>query len=64
MSKDNGLDTSKVTRFEVIDWTLPEGESSRCLVKYGVRVTAMLQDDDRTLKIFIEKEIDCVRDDL
>jgi hypothetical protein len=38
---------SKVTRFEVID------ETGRSMVRYAVSVAAELQDDGRTLKIFI-----------
>jgi len=37
----------QVTRFEVI------GKNGRQLVEHGVSVTASLQDDDRTLKIFL-----------
>lgn len=36
-----------VTRFEVID------ESGRALVRYGVKVKLSLQDEIRTLKIFL-----------
>lgn len=39
----------QVTRFEVI------GENGRQLVEHGVSVTASLQDDDRTLKIFLKE---------
>jgi hypothetical protein len=55
-SRDDSLKQSlvaempkKVTRFEVIDHT---GEG-RVLVKNGVKVELSLQDDDRTLKVFI-----------
>lgn len=52
------MDTSKVTRFEVI------GQSGRLLTAYA-RVTVVLQDDDRTLKVFMvdvnDDEIDAVR---
>lgn len=42
------MNTDKVTRFEVID------EAGRILVKYGIRIDFVsLQDDERTLKIFI-----------
>ncbi len=37
----------KVTRFEVIDGT------GRAYVKYGVSVALDLQDDGRTLKVFV-----------
>jgi hypothetical protein len=40
-------DFSAVTRFEVTDGT------GRIVVRYGVSVDAHLQDDGRTLKIFL-----------
>lgn len=40
-----------VTRFEVIDGRISDG--ARALVAYGVEVTASLQDDGRTLKVFL-----------
>lgn len=40
----------KVARFEVID-----GKSGRIVVRNGVKIRESLQDDGRTLKIFIEK---------
>lgn len=43
------MDTSKVTRVELID------DKGRAYVKYGVLVQLMLDDDDRTLKIFVKK---------
>jgi hypothetical protein len=42
------MDTSKVTRFEVI------GGPARMLVRYGVSVELSLQDGGRTLKAFLE----------
>jgi len=43
------LDVSKVTRLEVID------ENGRSYVKYHISdVKFSLQDDERTLKIFLE----------
>jgi len=39
----------KITRFEVID------ENGRSYMKYNVHVEPDLQDDGRTLKIFISK---------
>ena len=43
------LDVSKVTRLEVID------ENGRRYVKYQISdIKFSLQDDDRTLKIFLE----------
>jgi len=45
----NELDVSKVTRLEVID------ENGRSYTKYHISdVKFSLQDDDRTLKIFLE----------
>ncbi len=46
--------TDKVTRFEVIDHTLPiQHGGGRVLVKYDVKVELSLQDDERTLKVFL-----------
>ena len=48
---DNINETFKnVTRFEVID------ESSRALVRYGVKVELSLQDETRTLKVFLKSK--------
>jgi hypothetical protein len=45
----NELDVSKVTRLEVID------ENGRSYTKYRISdIKFSLQDDDRTLKIFLE----------
>lgn len=42
------MDTSKVTRFEVID------ETGRAMVKYSIEVDSiLLQDENRTLKVFL-----------
>lgn len=41
------MNTEKVTRFEVID------ETGRVLTRSGVYVTLCLQDDKRTLKVFL-----------
>jgi len=43
--ENNNVD--KVTRFEVID------DSGRVLVRYGIKIELHLQDDDRTLKVFL-----------
>ena len=48
-SKACTSDLGKVNRFEVV------GENGRQLVEHGVSVTASLQDDDRTLKIFLKE---------
>ena len=42
-------DLSKVNRFEVID------EQGRVYVKYDATITLSLQDDDRTLKVFVKE---------
>ena len=50
------MGTSKVTRVELVDHTKPFTEGGgRAFVRYGVRATVELQDDDQTLKVFIEK---------
>lgn len=45
----NKPDFSKVTRVEVID------SNGRAYVAYDVDTTVMLQDDGRTLKVFVER---------
>ena len=45
------MDTEKVTRFEVIDHT--RGGKGRVLVEYGVNVEVQIQDEGRTLKVFL-----------
>lgn len=47
--KLQALDFQNVTRFEVID------HNGRALTAYGVTVTTSLQDEGRTLKVFIDK---------
>lgn len=45
-------DFSKVTRIEVID------SNGRAYVAYDVTPTIMLQDDGRTLKVFVDRRDD------
>ena len=45
------MNTKKVTRFEVIDHS-KDGEG-RELVKYNIGVDLQLQDDGKTLKVFV-----------
>jgi len=47
-------DTEKVTRFEVIDHTAPEGQG-RVYAAQNVKVELSYQDDGRTLKVFVTK---------
>lgn len=50
------INTEKVTRVEIIDHTLEiEDGGGRCYVKWNqnIKVEVQLQDDDRTLKVFI-----------
>jgi hypothetical protein len=47
MTKENKADTTKVTRFEVID------EEGRAFTNYNCRVVLSYQDDGKTLKVFI-----------
>ncbi len=50
------MNTSKVTRVEVIDHTkdvTQGGGRAYFFMKEGVQVELSLQDDDRTLKVFI-----------
>jgi len=50
------MDTSKVTRVEVIDHTKPVeqgGGRAYTFWEDNVKVEVVLQDDDKTLKVFI-----------
>lgn len=52
------MDTAKVTRVEVIDHTLPLSEGGgRCYMRWDdkIAVELSLQDDGRTLKVFIAR---------
>ena len=49
------METKKVTRFKVIDHT--SEFQGRILVKYGVRVEISIQDDGRTMKVFLTDKI-------
>mgnify|MGYP000090659839 CR=1 FL=1 len=49
---ESSPDFSKVTRVEVID------SNGRAYVAYDVTPTIMLQDDGRTLKVFVERPND------
>lgn len=42
------MELNKVTRFEVID------ESGRLLVRYDIQLEAQVQDEGRTLKVFLK----------
>ena len=48
------LDLKKVTRFEVIDYTLED--NNRIYSKHWIKVEPSIQDDGRTLKIFITEK--------
>jgi hypothetical protein len=45
------ITTKSVTRFEVIDRTKKKG--GRIVVEYNVNVELSLQDENRTLKVFL-----------
>jgi len=49
------METDKITRFEVIDHT--SELQGRILVKYGVNVDIPIQDDGRTMKVFLTDKI-------
>jgi len=58
-SRDISMNTNKVNRVEVINWTksLEEGGGRDCIIwdeEEKIKVKIELQDDDRTLKIFID----------
>jgi hypothetical protein len=48
------MDTSKVTRLEVIDHRASSPNKGRAMVLYHVKIELSLQDSDQTLKIFVE----------
>jgi hypothetical protein len=50
------LDTTKVTRVEVINWRNEKGRVYGIGPAPDVKVTLSLQDDGRTLKVFIDKK--------
>ena len=50
------LPNNNVTRFEVIDHRNPESCAGRVMVEYGVNVELSLQDDGRTLKVFLTEQ--------
>lgn len=51
------MDTAKVTRVEVIDHSLPFDKAGRVYTKRGdIKVEVVLQDDGKTLKVFIAKK--------
>lgn len=49
------MKTAKVTRVEVIDHTVPVEEGGRVYTKRNddMQVEVVLQDDERTLKVFM-----------
>ena len=49
------METEKITSFEVIDHT--SELQGRILVKYGVKVEISIQDDGRTMKVFLTDKI-------
>jgi len=54
------MNTEKVNRVEIIDHTKSYEEGGgRAYVKWeeGIKVEVMLQDDERTLKVFISKTL-------
>ena len=51
----NNMETEKVTRFEVIDHT--SELKGRILVKYNVKVEISIQDDGKTMKVFLTDKI-------
>ena len=54
IEKEQSTKDQHVTRFEVIDHS--GDKPGRVLVKYGVNVEMSIQDDDKTLKIFLTDE--------
>lgn len=56
------MNTQKVTRVEVIDWT-ENAEVGRLLTRYNVSCEVQLQDDNRTLKVFLKSPTKRVADE-
>ena len=55
------MDAAEVTRFEVIDWRDKDDIdilNVHALTAYGVSVELSLQDDGRTLKVFLRNRED------
>lgn len=53
------MDTTKVTRFEVIDHSTDDLDKlGRILVRWVVNLELSLQDEGRTLKVFLRKKKD------
>lgn len=51
------IENEKITRFEVIDHSVPIGEGfkGRVLVRHNTKIELAVQDDGRTLKVFISE---------
>lgn len=47
-------DTSKVTRLEVIDHRIHALKPGRTFSAHGCRIELSIQDDGRTLKVFVD----------
>ena len=54
MEKEQNTNVQNVTRFEVIDHS--GDKPGRILVKHGVNIELSIQDDGKTLKIFLTDE--------
>lgn len=50
------IDTKKITRFEVIDHRNDTKEKGRIIVAYNAEVELQVQDEGRTLKVFIKNK--------
>lgn len=50
------MDVSKVTRFELIDHREGSDTPGRAIVRYDVDVELSLQDQGRTLKVFLKDQ--------
>lgn len=56
VATDFNMSLSDVTRFEVIDHSLPYPEAGRVYTKWGIeKLEFSIQDEGRTLKVFISK---------
>ena len=55
------METKNITRLEVINHS-SEGETGRLLVKRGIAVSLSLQDEGRTLKVFLDDAVELIPD--
>ena len=55
------METKNITRLEVINHS-SEGETGRLLVKKNISASLSLQDEGRTLKVFLDDAVELIPD--